>query len=72
MGVKNLIFKREDRNDEIKDQDGVIKDEEQIKLRAVISDNLLFTIVISRRQGSKEINNNTRRYDLRRLVRGIR
>ncbi len=72
LNVKNLIFEKEDENNEIEGEDGVIEDEEQIELRAVISNNLPFAIVISRRQGSKEINNNTRRYDLRRLVRGIK
>ena len=48
MGVKNLTFEKEGGNDEIKDEDRVIKDEEQVKLRVVISDDLPFTIVISR------------------------
>jgi len=28
LGVKNLIFKEEDKNDKIEGEDGVIKDEE--------------------------------------------
>jgi len=28
LGVENLVFKREDGNDKIKDEDGVIEDEE--------------------------------------------
>ncbi len=72
LDVENLVFEGEDGNNKIENKDGVIKDEEQAELRAVISNNLSFTIVIPRRQGSKEIDNNTRRYNLRRLVRGIR
>ncbi len=41
-------------------------------MRVIISNNLLFTVVISRRQGSKKADNNAKRYNLRRLVRGIR
>ena len=72
LGVKNLTFEGEDGNDEVEGEDGVIEDEEQIKLRVVISNNLSFTVVISRRQGSKKTNNNTRRYNLKRLVKKIR
>ncbi len=72
LDVKNLAFEEEDRNDEVEGEDRVIKDKEQIELRVVISNNLPFTIVISRRQGSKRIDNSARKYDLRRLVRGIR
>jgi len=49
LNIKNLIFEREDRNNKIKDEDRVIKNEEQIELQAVISNTLPFTIVISRR-----------------------
>jgi len=55
LGVKNLIFEGEDGNNKIKGEDEVIKDEEQIKLRAAIPDNLPFIVVIPRRQGSKQI-----------------
>ena len=72
MSVKNLTFEREDRNNKIKSEDGAIKNEKQTKLRAVISNNLPFTIVIPRRQESKKTDNNTRKYNLRRSVRGIR
>jgi len=54
LGVRNLVFEGEDGNDEVEGENRVIKDEEQIELRAVIFDNLPFTIVISRRQGSKQ------------------
>ncbi len=72
LGVKNLAFEREDGNNKIKSEDGVIKDEEQIKLRATISNNLPFTIIIPRQQEIKETNNNIKRYNLRRSARGIR
>jgi len=49
LGVENLVFKGEDRNDEVENEDGVIEDEEQVKLRAVISNNLPFVVVIPRR-----------------------
>ncbi len=55
MGVENLVFEGEDGNDEVEGEDGVIEDEEQVELRVVIFDDLPFTIVISRRQGSKQI-----------------
>ncbi len=54
LGVKNLTFEKKDENDEIKDEDRAIKDEKQTELRATISNNLSFTIVIPRRQGSKQ------------------
>ncbi len=54
LGVENLAFEGEDRNDEVEGEDGVIEDEEQAKLRAAIPDDLPFTIIISRRQGSKQ------------------
>jgi len=49
LGVKNLVFKEEDGNNKVEDEDKIIKDEEQVELRIIISDNLLFTVVISRR-----------------------
>jgi len=72
LGVENLVFKGEGGNDKIEGEDGVIEDEEQAELRVVIFDNLSFAVVISRRQGSKEADNDTRRYDLRRSIKGIR
>ena len=72
LNVENLVFEKEDKNNKIKDEDGAIKDEEQAELRAAISNNLPFTIVIPRRQGSKKTNNNTRKYDLKRLARETR
>ncbi len=72
MDVENLIFEEEDRNNKVKDKNRIIKDEKQTELRVVISNNLLFTIVISRRQGNKEADNDARRYNLRRSVRGTR
>ncbi len=72
MGVKNLIFEGENRNNKVENENKIIKDKEQAELRAVISDNLPFIIVISRRQGSKGVDNNMRKYNLRRLVREIK
>ncbi len=69
LSVENLTFERENKNNKIKDENGVIKNEEQTKLRIIIPNNLPFTIVISQRQGNKKINNNTKRYDLRRSTR---
>src|SRR6266498_3827417 len=63
--VKNLVFEKENRNDEVKNENKAIKNEKQTELRAIISNNLPFTIVIPRRQGSKKANNNTRRYNLK-------
>src|SRR6266498_415793 len=50
LGVKNLAFEREDRNNKVKDENKIIKNKKQTELRAAISNNLPFTIVISRRQ----------------------
>ncbi len=72
MGVENLVFEEEDRNNKVEGENKIIKNKEQTELRVVISNNLPFTIVIPRQQGSKGAYNNTRRYNLRRLVRGIR
>jgi len=72
LGVENLAFEEEDRNDKVKDEDRVIKNEKQAELRVVIFNNLPFTIIISRRQKSKKTNNNTRKYNLKRLVRGTK
>ncbi len=72
MGVENLVFEGEDRNDKVEDENEVIKDKEQVELRVVISDDLPFIVVISRRQRSKEADNNTRRYNLKRSAKGIR
>ena len=72
MGVKNLAFEGEDKNDKIEGEDRAIKNEDQIELRVVTSNNLPFTVVIPRRQGSKEADNNTRRYNLRKLTKKIR
>ncbi len=72
MSVKNLIFEGEDGNNKIEDENGVIKDKKQAELRVVISNNLLFTIAIPRRQESKRAHNSARRYNLRRLVKEIR
>ena len=72
MGVENLTFEGEGGNDEVEGENGAIKNEKQTELRTIIPNNLSFTIIISRRQGSKEADNNTRRYNLKRLVRGIR
>jgi len=49
LGVKNLIFEKENKNDKVEDEDRVIKDKKKTELRVVIFNNLLFTIVISRR-----------------------
>ena len=49
MGVKNLTFKEEDGNDKVEGENRAIKNKEQVELRAVISDNFPFTIIISRR-----------------------
>ena len=49
MGVKNLAFEGEDENDEVEDENRIIKDEEQAELWVVIFDNLPFTVVIPRR-----------------------
>ncbi len=54
LSVEDLVFEGEDGNDKIENEDGVIKNEEQAELRVIIFNNLLFIIVISRRQGSKE------------------
>ncbi len=72
MGVKNLTFEEEDGNNKIKDENEVIEDKEQVELRAVIFNNLPFTIVIPRRQESKKADNNARKYNLRRSVKGIK
>jgi len=72
LSVKNLAFEGEDKNNKIKNKDRVIEDEEQTKLRAIIPNNLPFIIVIPRRQESKEADNNTRKYNLKKLVKGIR
>ncbi len=69
LNVENLTFEEENKNNKIKDEDRIIKDEEQIKLRATIPNNLPFTIIISRRQGNKEADNNARKYNLKRLAR---
>jgi len=72
LSVENLIFEGEGGNDEVKDENRVIKDEEQTKLRIIISNNLPFTIVIPRRQRNKETDNNAKKYNLRGLARGTR
>ena len=63
MRVKNLIFEGENKNNKVENKNRVIKDKEQAKLRVIISNNLPFAIVISRRQGSKKADNNIRRYN---------
>ena len=50
LGVKNLTFEGEDENNEVKDEDGAIKEKKQVELRAAISDKLPFTVIIPRRQ----------------------
>ncbi len=72
LNVKNLTFEEEDKNNKIKNENGTIKDEEQTELRTIISNNLPFTIVIPRQQGSKEADNGVRKYNLKRSVRGTR
>ena len=72
LGVENLAFEEEDRNDKVKDEDRVIKNEKQAELRVVIFNNLPFTIIISRRQRSKEADNSAKKYNLTRLIREIR
>jgi len=54
LDVKNLAFEGENKNNKIKSEDGAIKDEKQTELRAAIPNNLPFTIIIPRRQGSKQ------------------
>ena len=72
LSVKNLIFEGEGGNNKVEDEDRVIKNEEQTELRTTIPNNLPFTIVIPRRQRSKKIDNNTRKYNLKRSIKGIR
>jgi len=72
LGVENLAFKKKDENNKIKNENKAIKNEEQIELRVIIFNNLLVTIVISRRQGSKKINNNTKKYNLKKSIKEIR
>jgi len=72
LNIKNLAFEEENRNNKIKNKNRAIKDKKQTKLQKTIPDNLPFTIVIPQRQRSKGVNNNTRRYNLRKSIKRTR
>ena len=72
LDVKNLAFEGKNRNDEVEGEDKTIKNKKQAELRAAISDNLSFTVVIPRRQENKRVDNNTRRYNLKKSIKEIR